>query len=230
MATTGDGNSGSTRGSQAAREWAQARAADFGHAVAAMRNRIGLSAVELSNRTREIGYPITRSAIAKIESNSRNGKFDVAEVVTLAAALEVSPAHLMFPGYPEGKISVVPRDEMTADEAWDWLVNGPGFNQWGALHRPRVIVTRELFEAVRDYREAVEAVEQEYRPRAFGEEEWIISVPKHSITKGREVSGVARRAVDDRYQQLRDLRAAVQRLGGDVELPKWVGTYLVLPF
>lgn len=113
------------RGDESAREWASERAALFGEAVGFWRNKMDLTMVELSNRTKEIGYPITRATIAKIESNQRNAKVDLAEVVTLATALEVAPTDLIFFGYPSNKFRVVPRSIMSSQWAAEWFVGSP---------------------------------------------------------------------------------------------------------
>jgi transcriptional regulator with XRE-family HTH domain len=79
-----------------------------GAAVRARRLEQGMSAVQLSKRTAELGYPITRGTIAKIESNSRNGKLDLTEVMALAAALEVPPILLVYPDGPFKPIEMLP--------------------------------------------------------------------------------------------------------------------------
>ena len=58
-----------------------------------------MDGVELAERTAELGYPITRVAISKIERNSREGKLDVAELLVLAEALGIAPVLLLAPGF-----------------------------------------------------------------------------------------------------------------------------------
>lgn len=117
------------RGDEKAKQWAHELANEFGHAVQFWRQKLDLSASELSNRTREVGYPITRATIAKIESNNRNAKVDIAEVIALAAALRIAPADLIFPGYPDRRQRTTPRSEMTAKEAQAWLSGSEEFEQ-----------------------------------------------------------------------------------------------------
>lgn len=69
----------------------------MGHGVKRAREQAGLSAAKLEERTRELGYPVTRGTIAKIEGGHREGKFDVNEVVVLATALGVAPLDIVFP-------------------------------------------------------------------------------------------------------------------------------------
>ncbi|MCH9668944.1 MAG: helix-turn-helix domain-containing protein [Actinomycetia bacterium] len=82
--------------------WELDLAARLGQAVQTRRNALGLTAQQLAQRTADLGYPITRVAISKIEGNKRAGKVDVAELIVLAKALEMPPVLLLYPGFPEG--------------------------------------------------------------------------------------------------------------------------------
>lgn len=82
--------------------WELDLAARLGQAVQTRRNALGLTAQQLAQRTADLGYPITRVAISKIEGNMRAGKVDVAELIVLAKALEMPPVLLLYPGFPEG--------------------------------------------------------------------------------------------------------------------------------
>ncbi|MDV7101648.1 helix-turn-helix transcriptional regulator [Gordonia amicalis] len=103
-----------TRGSADAKAWALEGAARFGRAVGETRREQGLSALELSGRTADLGYPITRSTIARIEGNHRAGKVDFAEVVVLAAALGVPPIQLIYPDQPAGEVEFLPNARVTS--------------------------------------------------------------------------------------------------------------------
>lgn len=106
-----------TRGSEEAKRWASDRAGEFGEAVKMWRERRKLSAAALARLTEEIGYPITRGTIAKIEGNHRAGKVDLAEVVTLAAALEVAPIELLYPNLADGPVEVLPGEQVSSWKA-----------------------------------------------------------------------------------------------------------------
>ncbi len=81
----------------------------LGVAVLWRRKALKLTALQLAERTKALGYPITRVAISKIEGNKRAGKLDLAELLTLAAALEIPPALLLFPDYPsDDRAEVLP--------------------------------------------------------------------------------------------------------------------------
>src|ERR1700756_3655468 len=89
---------------QAAKEWQVELAGRVGAAIQARRKALRLTAQQLAQRTKELGYPVSRVAISKIEGNFRAGKLDVAELFVLAAALEIPPALLLFPDFPDGSV------------------------------------------------------------------------------------------------------------------------------
>lgn len=110
----------------------------FGRAVKTRRLALKLTASALSRRTAELGYPITRGAIARIESNSRLGKVDVAELFALAVALDIPPALLLFDRFPSAQpVEVLPGYQTPMGEAMQWLC--------GKTHHPRRAV-RETIE------------------------------------------------------------------------------------
>nr|WP_218679828.1 helix-turn-helix transcriptional regulator [Rhodococcus qingshengii] len=110
-------NETTTRGSETAKAWANDQAERVGVAVRELRVTRGLSASQLSARTSYVGFPITRATIAKIESNSRSAKLDVAEIQTLAAALEVAPLELLFPGLISRPVDIFPSRQGDSLEA-----------------------------------------------------------------------------------------------------------------
>lgn len=110
-----------TRGSEYAKAWASERAKAFGHAVNKHRVRLGLTMAQLSELTAQVGYPITRGTIAKIESNSRNSKMDLTELIALSAALSVPPALLVFPQFPEGHDIPIAGIRTTTEDAVNWF-------------------------------------------------------------------------------------------------------------
>ena len=107
---------------EGAKEFELARAGWFGDAVSWRRRALNLTASELSRRTVDLGYPISRGAIAKIESNLRSGKVDVAEVLVLSAALDIPPVLLLFPQFStDGSGVVLPGVLAKEDEAVRWV-------------------------------------------------------------------------------------------------------------
>jgi transcriptional regulator with XRE-family HTH domain len=65
-------------------------------AVHVRRKALNLTAQQLAERTKNLGYPITRVAISKIEGNMRTGKIDVADLLVLAAALDLPTISLLL--------------------------------------------------------------------------------------------------------------------------------------
>jgi transcriptional regulator with XRE-family HTH domain len=107
---------------QGAKEFELTRAGWFGNAVSWRRRALNLTASELSRRTVDLGYPISRGAIAKIESNLRSGKVDVTEVLVLSAALDIPPVLLLFPQFStDGFGAVLPGVLAKEDEAVRWM-------------------------------------------------------------------------------------------------------------
>ena len=94
----------------------------FGSAVSARRKALKLTASEVARRTAELGYPISRGAIAQIESNSRSGKVDVVELLVLSAASVLLPASLLFSGFPWASVEeVLPGVEVQVGDAVRWV-------------------------------------------------------------------------------------------------------------
>ena len=216
-----------TRGSSEAREWAAELAENFGKAVKLYRENLGLSAVQLSNRTKEQGYPITRATLAKIESNSRNAKVDVAEVFTLAAALEVSPRELLFPGKPSKRMRVTQRAEMSSEEAQLWFTGDFMYNEFGGLQRPKLTQTKMLDQALVNFRRATESLKERW-----GIEEGMFGyyVSRRIRGDGAHLDSVEERELQEEYKRIRGLHEAVLKYGGYVELPDWIDTFSPVPF
>ncbi len=107
---------------QRAKAWELELSGRVGKAVLRRRKALGLTAVQLADKTRDLGYPITRVAITKIETNKRAGKLDIAEVLVLAVALEIPPALLLFPSFPErGTVELLPGYDVWPPAAVRWL-------------------------------------------------------------------------------------------------------------
>lgn len=77
----------------------------------------------LSEETEKLGYPIGQSVLSNLEYGRRGARLDVAELLVIAAALEVPPARLLWPKYPDGWANYLPSRVETALRA-DWLFTG----------------------------------------------------------------------------------------------------------
>lgn len=204
-----------TRGDQAAKEWAGSLAEEFGQAVKFWREKMELTAVELSNRTREIGYPITRATIAKIESNSRNSKVDVAEVLTLATALHVAPIDLIFPGLPDRRHSATQRVQTPSEQAQEWFTANPRFEDaplWlkGGPHAMQYENSLQLRRVIEKYNGLVASIEE--LPQ-------IQDVDTVLLTKDEKIELEGANLYKSHVRFLAD---AVAAQNGDVVLPNWL--------
>lgn len=143
---------GASRGSAEARTWAGDTAKRLGKTVASYRRARDLSAVQLSERTAELGFPITRGTIAKIEGAHRGGKFDVTELLVLAAALNVPPITLIYPDLPDGRVEMLPDTEASSIDAAQWF-SGEGPNPSGERVENRRIARSRRLAQLRDIRQ-----------------------------------------------------------------------------
>lgn len=101
-------------------EWAERLAATIAGEVFRYRRNQGMSAQALSDRTTELGMNIPRAVISNLE-NGRRTSVSVAELLVLAAALDVPPAALAFPvGYTD-TTEALPDAHVPPFEAVRWL-------------------------------------------------------------------------------------------------------------
>jgi hypothetical protein len=99
-------------------DWAAELVRRVGLAVKEARGR--KSAAWLSDRTAELGYRVSPTVIAKLDSGHRGSVLSVAELLILAAALDVPPLVLLYPDLPDGRVEIIPRHVRTSWEAYRW--------------------------------------------------------------------------------------------------------------
>lgn len=111
-----------TNGGDPGKVWARALVERVGKAVKEARK--GRSAAWLSDRTAELGYRISPTVIAKLDSGHRGDVLSVPELIVLAAALDTAPVALLYPN-PGDELSnvvqVLPAVETTGFEAAQWF-------------------------------------------------------------------------------------------------------------
>ena len=104
-------------------EWQRDLAKRVGSAVADRRKELGLTAQQLAQRCGDLGLPIHRTTITKIENG--RPRFDLGELVVLAEALQTAPLVLLYPGpygeSPELHVEVVPRQRVSPQTAASWF-------------------------------------------------------------------------------------------------------------
>jgi transcriptional regulator with XRE-family HTH domain len=111
-------------------EWADQVAQRVGAGIRKRRTEMGLSAAKLAERTAAIGYPISRSTIAKMEANARGGKIEVPELLALANVLEMPPVALLWWDAPDARAHILPRLDMTSGDGFSWTA-GEGVLSYG---------------------------------------------------------------------------------------------------
>lgn len=89
-----------------------------------IRQERGMSAQKLADRCGELGAPIPRTVLSNLE-NGRRGNVTVAELLVLAAALDVPPATLVFPVGRTEEVEVLPNNSVHPLSAIQWLSGGP---------------------------------------------------------------------------------------------------------
>ena len=89
---------------------------------AAVKNARGTkSAKWLSDRTAQLGYRISPTVIAKLDSGHRGNVLSIPELFVLAAAVDIPPALLLFPDYPDGSVELLPGRDAGNRMAVKWL-------------------------------------------------------------------------------------------------------------
>lgn len=84
------------------------------------RKERGLSAQQLADACSALGLEMSRATITDLE-NGRRAAISVAELLALAAALEVAPVLLVFPLGREGTVEALPGRDVPTWEAAMWF-------------------------------------------------------------------------------------------------------------
>jgi hypothetical protein len=84
------------------------------------RLRGGRSAQWLSDRTHKIGYRVSRAVISDLETGRRR-YLTTAELSVIAAALDIAPVALLYPGPYDEKIEALPNVEVPKHYAVQWF-------------------------------------------------------------------------------------------------------------
>ena len=100
-------------------DWAETLAAAVAGEISRLRKakKPKWSIKRLADETARLGYPIGQSVLSNIEYGRRGARLDVAELLVLAAALDVPPARLLWPNYPDGIVEYLPDWPATAEHA-----------------------------------------------------------------------------------------------------------------
>lgn len=101
-------------------DWSRLMAAQVGRRVAFFRERLKLTTQAVANRTGELGHPLERSVIAKLERGHRHS-ISMPEVIVLAGALEVPAIQLITPVGWEREVQILPGQKVSAEAAMLWF-------------------------------------------------------------------------------------------------------------
>jgi transcriptional regulator with XRE-family HTH domain len=164
-----------------------------------------MSAQQLADRCAALGLPaLNRATIANLE-NGRRSSVALAEVLVLAAALDIAPAALIFPvGHTEA-VEYLPGQQAPPLDALGWF-NGTGRDDDSALV------------LLRQHQELEQRIRGHYRriwDTAIGEGRW------HGEPDGPEAQA-AREVAGELTAQLRELREEIAARG--LVLPAWTLT------
>jgi transcriptional regulator with XRE-family HTH domain len=128
--------------------WPRELSSRIGAAIRRTRDAQNISALKLAARTGELGYPIHRVAISKLESGERD--ITVPELVILAAALNTVPLALLLPDTADPTVEILPSNEMTGAAAIGWFTGTTSATPAGVTRDPsatsRLALTMSLNE------------------------------------------------------------------------------------
>jgi transcriptional regulator with XRE-family HTH domain len=111
-----------------------------------------MSAQKLADRCSELGLPVPRAVIANLENGHRES-VTVAELLVMAAALEVSPAELLFPFGESLAAEFLPGGRARVLDAARWLGGFAGLDPasmtvvWQNTGRPRPDNAVQLYQS-----------------------------------------------------------------------------------
>ncbi|MYX39081.1 MULTISPECIES: helix-turn-helix transcriptional regulator [unclassified Streptomyces] len=190
-------------------DWTARVSRTIAHEVRRHRTGRGMSAQQLADACEALGAPMPRTVISNLE-NGRRGSITVAEVMVLAAALDVPPATLVFPVGHVDEVEYLPGQSvppLAAVEWWHGLL-APASSPLALLrrHRDLEVRIRNLYRGIWE--------------QAIAEYQW------HGEPDGPEAEA-ARDVARDLTTQLHELRDEIARRG--LRLPALAGLDKVTP-
>jgi transcriptional regulator with XRE-family HTH domain len=129
----------------------------------AIRRRRAWSQADLADELANLGADtLNRTAISKVENGTR--RVTVEELLLLAAALNVTPVHLLVPYQPDTPVALTPALTLPAGQLRRWIYGAgplPGASDqqyftevppdhWSAYRDPRVRELGTIFQAASD--------------------------------------------------------------------------------
>jgi len=190
----------------------------------------GISAQQLSDRTRQLGHHVPRSVITNLE-NHRRDAVSVAELLVLAAALDVPPVLLVAAVGHEASVTILPDVGETTWRARGWILGAlaPNYSTFSPRSWQEGRHAIELFDI---HRLLVTECQQIFRRirRVAGDRELdITDFPLLEGTSTLQRQALAETVLELVYSldKLRDHRARIQAEGFALpELPHAVALLL----
>ncbi|MFG3287216.1 hypothetical protein ACGF3G_00130 [Streptomyces sp. NPDC048179] len=210
--------------------WSERLALAVAQEVRRHRQRRAMSAQQLSDRCAELGMPIQRSVLANMESGRRS-TVTVAEVLVLAAALDVAPAQLVFPVGFEETCEALPERTFEPIDALDWFAgNAPsrelprstGAKPLWVLRQYRDLLTEIRFHisSLEQARERIAAVADEGKEKRKAKaavEEKLRSVEAGDATADPSWVEIGKVFLDDLQRSERELERYSERERESIE-------------
>lgn len=103
------------------------------------RTQQGLTQQQVADRTRELGSPISRHNLAKLETPPGRAKVPLVDVLVLAAALDMPPTLLFLPMGELEEVEVTPGNNVHPHHAFKWVKGTEDFTRggWSAPFDPK---------------------------------------------------------------------------------------------
>lgn len=182
--------------------WHRATAARIGKAVGDRRRASGMTAQQLAERCAQLGVPIHRTTITKIENG--RPRFDLGELMVLAAALDVAPVSLIYPDLPDGEVEALPGEKVSSIVA---LLRFTGEFDRVAKSEPAKLarLSRELFE---------QRVSQKGRRRLL--DELVADVGDDSSDEQVDKAARMIEHALDKADEIRELKSQISEIPGSV--------------
>ncbi|MGI1849925.1 helix-turn-helix domain-containing protein [Rhodococcus ruber] len=178
-----------------AKRWQVELAGRIGAAVAQWRKKRGLTAVELSEKTASLGYPVSRIAISKIEQGKRAGKMDLSELLVLARALAVPPVLLIYPDLKDGPVEVIPGQTISSFYALRWFTGEGVPNPYEDPPIPAPGISNPTAAMIenREFNRTADRIEL---ARVHWQQLWHLEVVQHQAAKAEPGSQEARKLAE----------------------------------
>ncbi|MFJ3093606.1 helix-turn-helix domain-containing protein [Streptomyces hydrogenans] len=187
--------------------WNTVIARRVGERVAYFRKRVGekgITAQALADRCAELGHPLDRTVIAKLEKGLRQS-VTVADLVVLANALGVSPTALVVPIDQDTTVRILPNHDVPAYDAMTWFT-GEQQELW-AHQLPDYSGDFALLDIYRAHERSV----AEWR-RAFTQAaQWALKASEDPAAEAR--NAMLTTLIDGSERELRRIRHELRRAG-----------------